>query len=113
MFGHTFLHVRAHVLEMSISITSCVRGYHVYQDRWIPTVHEELTCHREQGNIEDPQAVAVYKDQVLVGHVPRKISTMCSTFIRRGGMIKCTVIGARQYSADLAQGGMEIPCTFR
>ena len=27
-------------------------------------------------------------------------------------MIKCTVEGARQYSRDLPQGGLEIPCTL-
>ena len=33
-------------------------------------------------------------------------------FLRKGGVITCTVTGSRQYSADLAQGGMEIPCTY-
>ena len=33
-----------------------------------------------------------------------------SVFIRRGGMIQGRVNGHRRYSADLAQGGLEIPC---
>ena len=33
-------------------------------------------------------------------------------FLRRGGTISCRVTGHRRYSADLAQGGMEIPCTL-
>ena len=45
-----------------------------------------------------------------VGHVPRKSSTICSVFIRRGGSIRCRVTGSRRYSQDLPQGGLEIPC---
>ena len=52
---------------------------------------------------------------MTVGHTPRVISTVCSVFIRRGGIIVCVVNGARQYSSDLPQGGLEVPCilTFR
>ena len=42
--------------------------------------------------------------------MPRIISAACSAFIRRGGVTCCEVTGARQYSADLSQGGMEVPC---
>ena len=34
-------------------------------------------------------------------------------FLRRGGAIRCTVTGARRYSADLQQGGLEIPCILK
>lgn len=95
-----------------LNITSCVRGYHVYRDRWTPTLNEDLTCLRERGNIEDPHAVAVLKYDIVVGHVPRRISTMCSMFLGRRGTITCTITGAKRYSADLAQGGMEVPCTL-
>ena len=40
----------------------------------------------------------------------RIISAACSAFIRRGGVASCEVTGARQYSADLSQGTMEVPC---
>ena len=45
-----------------------------------------------------------------MGHLPRNISTMCSIFIRHGGIIYYTVLGRWQYSRYLPQGGMEIPC---
>ena len=47
------------------------------------------------------------------GHVPKKISTTCSLFLRRGGAIHCTVTGAKCYSADLEQGGLEVPCVLK
>ena len=37
-------------------------------------------------------------------------SSICSIFIRRGGSIACRVTGHRQYSSDLPQGGLELPC---
>ena len=89
-----------------------VRGYHVYQEVWEVCIGEILPCIREVGNRHDPYAIAVKKDDIVVGHLPRKIYGICSIFIRRGGEICCTVTNLRRYSADLAQGGMEIPCTL-
>ena len=89
---------------------SCVRGYHVYKDVWNAALGEELQCQRETGNSSDLYAVAVRKDSTIVGHLPQKISRICALFIRRGGTITCSLNGRRKYSADLPQGGMEIPC---
>ena len=33
-------------------------------------IHEELSCHREPANTEDPFAVAVINNDMIVGHVP-------------------------------------------
>ena len=92
---------------------SCVRGYHIYKDIWNAVFGEELQCQREIGNSSDLYAVAVVKDSTIVGHLPRKISRICTLFMRRGGAITCLVNGRRKYSADLPQGGMEIPCILR
>ena len=46
----------------------------------------------------------------MVGHVPRTISSVCSIFIRRGGNIVCRITGSREYSSDLEQGGLQLPC---
>ena len=108
-----------HVLEtreiFSFSIFSAIRGFHVYKVIWEnPTPGEELYCRREVGNSHDPLSVAVIKridgEDTIVGHVPRRISALCNAFIRRGGTIQCIVDGSRRYSADLPQGGLEVPC---
>ena len=57
--------------------------------------------------------MAVLKNGNVVGHVPRRVSAACSLFIQKEGRILCTVQASRRYSADLPQGGLEIPCTFR
>ena len=51
--------------------------------------------------------------RITVGHLPRKISQICSIFLMGGGTITATVTGRRRYSSDLAQGGLEIPCDLR
>ena len=87
-----------------------VRGYHIYKEIWNAEIHKELRCEREVGNRSDTFTVAVKKGTVTVGHIPRCVSSICSIFIQRGGNIKCTVTGNRQYSSDLPQGGLEFPC---
>ena len=101
----------------TFSVGSVVRGYHEYKDIWDAAIDGlELPCEREPGNPRDTSAVAVVKRSpgasIIVGHVPRLISMVCSIFIRRGGFIVCVVTGPRQYSADLPQGGLEVPCYY-
>ena len=64
----------------SFSIESCVRGYHVYKATWSASVGEILFCQREERNVEDPFAVSIVRNGVIVGHVPRKISCVCSIY---------------------------------
>ena len=103
-------------MEFTFVVESMIRGYHEYKTVWEnPVLAEELRCTREIENPHDPTAVAIQKQisgkMVIVGHVPKRISALIvsSVFIRRGGVIKCVVSGPRRYSADLEQGGLEIP----
>ena len=89
-----------------------MRGYHVYQGIWDADLGEQLPCQREPINSKDPFAVAVVKSHVTVGHIPRKISSICSMFLRHGGTINCRVTASRRYSRDLPQGGLEVPCVL-
>jgi len=73
---------------------------------------EVLPCVREIANLHDPFAVAVLRGRSIVGHLPREFSALCALFIQRGGRINCQVNGRRQYSRDLPQGGLEIPCVL-
>ncbi len=96
----------------SFSVEAMVRGCHTYQSIWIGVVGEELPCQWETVNPRDPFAVAVLRDDAIVGHIPRKISSICSLFLRRNGLISCQVTGSRRYSEDLPQGGLEVPCVL-
>ena len=99
----------------SFVIDAAIRGYHIYKEIWSNPVHEErLVCECKIGNSHDPLSVVMKKliegNSTVVGHIPRHISPFCSIFIKRGGSITCIVDGLRRYSADLAQGGLELPC---
>ena len=73
-----------------------------------------MACQREEGNPNDVYAVAVKTDaDIVVGHLPWKISAACSLFLRRSGTIVCQVTGSRRASLDLPQGGLEVPCTLK
>jgi len=97
----------------SFEVESVVRGYHIYKDIWSAAVGTTLPCRQESFNPHDSYTVALIKDDVVVGHVPRNISVACSAFLRRGGVITCTVTGVRQYSNDLPQEGLEVPCHLK
>ena len=91
-------------------VDGMIRGFHVYKEVWEPVIGEELQCSLDDANLHDPFAVAVVKNGFTVGHLPKKISSSCSLFMRRQGAISCVVIGFRRYSSDLVQGGLEVPC---
>ena len=99
--------------EEDFKLPSCIRGHHVYKDVWTPIIGEVLQCVREVGNVVDRYAVGVIKnDNTTVGHLPKRMSMVCSAFIRRGGRISCEVTGVRKRTQDLRQGGLEVPCTL-
>ena len=81
-------------MEMHV-FNSCIRGHHVSKDFWTPVINEELVCAQESGNSHDPYAVAIKKGSLVVGHVPRKISAVCSLFLH-AGTITATVTDSRQ-----------------
>ena len=66
-----------------------IRGYHVYKATWRAAIGEELECDREPGNSCDRSAVAVKRSGVVIGHLPRKVSRVCSLFLRHGGVRHC------------------------
>ena len=99
----------------TFQLDSVVRGYHMYKDIWTTIYGEELQCACEVGNVQDLYAIGIVKEGTgTVGHLPKKISTSCNLF-RNGGTILCKITGRQQYSHDLPQGGLKIPCqlTFK
>ena len=60
-------------LYMYVTVKKCRS---IYNSIWDAAMGEELQCCR---NPRDPSAVAVTRESVTVGHVPRKI---CSVFLR-------------------------------
>ena len=67
---------------------SVVRGFHEYQSIWAPVLGEGLPCKREIHNPHDSFAVAVTKDRMVIGHLPRRfLVSRASRFY--GGVNEC------------------------
>ena len=84
-----------------LMLVSMLNVINVYQNDWIPVLGEVLQCSHKVSNAHDPYAVKVMKAGMragtMVGHLPKKTSSTCSLFIRKGGTIDCEV-------TDLLQG---------
>ena len=70
-------------LDVVAEFDSYIRGYHAYRDVWSPVVGEILLLKREPDNLVDTSAVAVWKEDKFVGHVPYNIASVISQFLRR------------------------------
>ena len=79
-----------------IEVLSCMRGYHVYKDRWAAAVGELLTCSRETTNLSVRCAVTMIKEGTTIDHLPRQIFKVCSVLLRSDGVISCKVTGSRR-----------------
>ena len=81
----------------SFAIESMIRGHHEHKCIRENPSDDEYVCERKIGNAHDTHAVAIRKDidgeTRILGHIPRKLSSHCSIFIRYGGMICCKVNG--------------------
>ena len=62
-----------------------VRGYHVFQDLFKPSIGEKLDGKRDFNNTIDEHAVKVVKADQLVSHLPRKFSRIVWYFLARSG----------------------------
>ena len=94
----------------SYTVETVVRGYRVYPAIWEAAVGQVLPCQKECGNVHNPYTVAIVNRSVIVDHVPWAISSVCYLILGRDSTITCQVTAARHYSADLPQGGLEVPC---
>ena len=61
-------------------VKSCSHEHHVLKDFWTLVINEVLVCIQEGENPHDLYAVAVKKGGLVAGHIPRKISAVCSLF---------------------------------
>ena len=104
-------------LLKQVQIDTYVKGYHVYENMWKPTVNEELETKVEPDNVMDKYAVCVKKNTSIVGHLPLgkngKFAKMIFYFLRADQDTECKVaiIGKE---VNLGEGdGMQVPCKLK
>lgn len=67
----------------TLGTESFIRGYHAYMDIWTPVQDEMLRLIPEPTNSRDRNAVAVTKEDQIVGHVPFSLSPTVALFLKR------------------------------
>ena len=103
------------IVEREFVVQCCIRGYHIYQSQWDAEEGVKLTTapdKRPGALVRDKYAIAVENNGQTVGHVPEFLSKLTFFFLKYGGKLQIKVNGPRRYSADLKQGGLEIPAQF-
>ncbi len=67
-----------------------IRGYNEYKRVWTPVLNEMLSTEVETANPHDIHAVGIVPEELCtVGHVPKKTSRLCHSFLTRNGVLKC------------------------
>ena len=83
----------------------------MYKEVWEAAVGESFVCKRRARKCFRSIRCGCEKG-TIIGNLPQKVSRVCSLFLRWGGTIESTVTGPRKYSADLAQGELEVSCSL-
>ena len=98
----------------STDIVSNIKGYHVFKSVWTPTLQEQVHGEIEPHNPVDKYAVAVKKDEKVVGHLPLgengKFAKTIFYFLRADPYGKCNITVTGK-AVNLGDGnGMQVPC---
>ena len=82
-------------MEFTYQIESVIRGHHIYKTVWIHFIGKTLSLRIEDGNEQDSLAVAVIKNDNIVGHTPRQFSRVFYFFLNHDGTIHAEITGHR------------------
>ena len=78
--------------SMEIKVESCIRGHHMYSTIWTPLLGELLSCEENWIMPKNDYVVTVCRiDDIVVRHIPKKISFLWAVYTERGGTIQCIV----------------------
>ena len=84
------------VFLVNFETPSYIKGYHEYQKIWTPFLQEELCEEMESANPVDKYAVAVKRNNVVVGHLPPgcigKFAKTIFYFLRADEWNECKMI---------------------
>ena len=103
------------VLDDSFSVlknSSFSRSYHVYKDRWQPTVGDDsLHCEEEEDNKYERHAVAIIYSNKVVGHVPLYWSESANKFLKFLNHYPTVAVTGNRVNRGIGLG-LEIPVDY-
>ena len=94
-----------------LEINSFMRGYHVYMNIWDAVISEKLKLVREPTNLQDQTAVAVKKDQQIVVHITKRLSSTVFHFLSRPCNSGCVEVTGSKINRG-ARYSLELPCVY-
>ena len=103
------------MVEREFTVECCVRCHHVYQKEWETEIGRKLTAQYETrpgALVQDKYLIALKQKDVIVGHIPKFLSKITYFYLKHGGDLLVEIIGKRQHSRDLPQGGIELPALY-
>ena len=105
------------VLLVNVETPSYIKGNHECQKLWTPFLQEELCGEMEPANPVDKYAVAVKKNNVVVGHLPLGCSAKFAKtkfyFLRADEWSECKVIVTGKPVNRRDGDGMQAPCLLK
>ena len=105
------------VLLVNSETSSYMKGYHEYQKIWTPFLQEELCGEMEPANPVDKYAVAVKRNNVVVGHLPLRCSGKFPKtifyFLRADEWSECKVIVTGKPVNRGDGDDMQVPCLLK
>ena len=105
------------VLLVNFETPSYIKGYHEYQKIWTPFLQKELCGEMESANPVDKYAVAVKKNNVVVGHLPLgcsgKFAKTIFYFLRADEWSECKVIVTGKPVNRRDGDDMQVPCLLK
>ena len=105
------------VLLVEFETPSYIKGYHEYQKNWTPFLQEELCGEMEPAKPVDKYAVAVKKNNVVVGYLPLgcsgKFAKTIFYFLRADEWSECKVIVTGKPVNRGDGDGMQVPCLLK
>ena len=101
----------------STDIVSNIKGYHVYKSVWTPTLQEQVYGKIEPHKPVNKYAVAVKKDEKVVGHLPLgengKFGKTIFYFLCADPYGKCNITVTGK-AVNLGDGDeMQVPCILQ
>ena len=101
-----------------LKVPSWIRGYHAYKDTWEIETGEVLELQHEPKNLQDKNAIAVIRDEEVVGHMQRALaSSKQGTEIARHFLTKPESKGTVKAEGKAVNRGgvygMDVPSVYR
>ena len=99
----------------AMQISSDIRGHHIYKEVYVYGCLSQgkLQCDKEEGKSHNLYAFAVKKLDLIVGHVPHMIPTLCHLFLSKGGSITCMVTGIGNTQMACLKVGQRLLASYR